>query len=78
MKFYYVSKKGENFKQLARKASLKRKKAFVKSDMLTLTHPLATPPHSMLMDSKPVSLPDIKPPSGERVVEECMCISVYV
>ena len=68
VKYYYVSKKSENFKQLARKASFKRKKTFVKStEMLTLpcsNHTLSTPPHSMLLDSKQDSLTGVKPPSG--------------
>ena len=68
VKYYYVSKKSENFKQLARKASFKRKKTFVKStEMLTLpcsNHALSTPPHSMLLDSKQDSLTGVKPPSG--------------
>ena len=69
VKFYYVSKKSENFKHLARKANLKRKKPFVKSsDMPGLSsssnHTLSTQSHSMMLDSKPDSLPDIKPTSG--------------
>ena len=66
VKYYYVSKKGENFKQLARKASFKRKKTFVKSsEMLTL--PCSTPPHAMLLDSKQESLTEVKPPSGTHI-----------
>ena len=87
VKYYYLCKKSENFKQIVRKANFKRKKPYFKQtdlhqpsslSLLSTTHSLSHPPSFLEEKIKPESLTDNEPLSSQPTrVEPGLAYIIY-